>query len=581
MNKGLIKLTTAATILAVGAGSLTPIVKAETPKFQTLIENKGKAIKGGQLRYALVGDPFPGVLSPSLYDADPDGRIIDFFNPGLIGYDENFHIDDSGFGKVAFDKENKQVTITIPKDTKWDDGQPLTIDDVIQPYLIIGHPDYTGVRYNEAFANVVGMDEYHSGKAKEISGLERVDDYTLKITYKNFSNSMTQAGGSICSFIEPAHILKDIPVKDLQDSEAVRKKPVGFGPFKVKTIVPGESVTLEANEYYYKGKPKMDSLVIDVVNQDSIVQEMKAGNYDIATLPADQYQTFKDAKNFKVAGNLANVYTYIGFMMGKWDAENKEVKMDPNKPVSNKAVRQAMAYAIDTKAMGEKFYFGLRLPANSPITPNFTEYNDKSIKPFKCDPEKSKQILAKAGFKDKDGDGFVEDPKGKPFKLSFAAMQGGETAEPLAQYFVESWKQIGLNVELTDGRLLEMNSFYDRLDADDPKIDVFQAAMTTGGDPNPEGQFGRRAKFNQSRWATEENDKLIEAIMSDKSFEKDFRVKAFQDWQKYVMEELPVIPTLYRYELTAVNNRVSQWDVKTGSDLPLSEIELLSDKPIK
>lgn len=549
--------------------------------FDKIVENEGEAIEGGTLKYALVGDPFEGLLNSIIYSGQPDSDIIGFFNEGLYGYDENFGIDNSGFADLEFNKEEKTVTITIPQDAKWDDGEPITIDDVIFPYYVIGDPEYTGVRYGSDYENVVGMAEYHAGEAEEISGLERIDDYSLKIHYINFNNSLLQAGGGVGGFIEPEHILKDVPVAELEDSEFVRETPVGFGPFKVESITPGESVTLVANEYYYKGKPKIDKVQIDVVSPTSVVAELKAGNYDIASLPSDQYDTFKDATNFKTIGFLENAYTYIGFKMGKWDEENGEVIYDETKITSNKALRQAMAYAVDNNAIAKEFYNGIRQAANTLVTPNFTEeFYNKDQEAYNYDPEKAKQILADAGFEDTNGDGFVETPDGEEFVLGFASMQGGETAEPMAQYYMQMWAEVGINVELVDGRLMEFNSFYDRIQKDDEAIDVYQAAWGTGGDPNPSGLYGRKAAFNFTRWATEENDKLIAAIESDDSFDPDFRKQAFYDWQAYVHEEAPVFPTLYRYTLTAVNNRVSKWDTTIGSDLSLSEVYLTADAPI-
>ena len=108
------------------------------------------------------------------------------------------------------------------------------------------------------------------------------------------------------------------------------------------------------------------------------------------------------------------------------------------------------------------------------------------------DPEQVlNNYLADAGFVDNDGDGFVEDPDGEPFTLGFASMSGGETAEPIAQYYIQAWDEIGINVELVDGQLMEFNSFYERIEADDPAIDVYQAAFGVGGDPNPTGLCGR------------------------------------------------------------------------------------------
>lgn len=577
---------TAFTLGSVLVAPTTTLVSAQEESedgvlnFETAVTHEGEAIEGGTLRYALVGDPFAGVLNNLLYTGNPDANIIGFFNEGLYGYDSSFAIDNSGFADIEFDVDNKQVTISIPEGTSWDDGEPLTIDDVIFPYYVVGHPDYTGVRYGSDFENVVGMAEYHAGEAEEISGLERIDDYTLRVTYINFNNSMLQAGGGVSSYVEPEHILGEVPVAELEDHEAVRTNPVGFGPFRVTSITPGEAVTYEANEYYYKGQPNIDNLVLEVVNATSIVAELKAGNYDLATLPADQYDTYKDATNFSVIGQISNAYTYIGFKQGSWDAEAGEVVPDETKVTSSKALRQAMAYAIDNDAVGAEFYSGLRQNANSLITPNFEAYHNFDQEAYTYNPEKAKEILAEAGFVDNDGDGFVEDLNGEPFTLGFASMSGGEVAEPLAQYYIQMWGEIGVSVELVDGQLMEFNSFYDRVEADDPAIDIYQGAWGTGGDPNPTGLYGRTSAFNYPRFASDEHDALLEAINSDDSFEEEFRVNAFNEWQAYVHEELPVVPTLFRYELVAVNKRVSQYDSEIGSDLDWTQISLTADSPV-
>ena len=60
----------------------------------------------------------------------------------------------------------------------------------------------------------------------------------------------------------------------------------------------------------------MDGLKADVVSPDSVVQEMKAGKYDIASMPADQYDTYKDLSNITLLGTITNSISYVGFNMG-------------------------------------------------------------------------------------------------------------------------------------------------------------------------------------------------------------------------------------------------------------------------
>ncbi|MCG4627915.1 oligopeptide ABC transporter substrate-binding protein, partial [Anaerostipes hadrus] len=71
-------------------------------------------------------------------------------------------------------------------------------------------------------------------------------------------------------------------------------------------------------------------------------------------------------------------------------------------------------------------------------------------------------------------------PNGKKFVINFLSMSGGDTAEPLAKFYMQCWKDVGLNVKLVNGRLAEFNSFYDMVQKDDPKVDIFSGAWGTG-----------------------------------------------------------------------------------------------------
>lgn len=547
--------------------------------FEKVLVNEGEPIEGGELRVALVSDtPFSGILNGMYATIDVDMGLIDYFNDSLYGFDENFRIDNSGFADVEFIQEDKTIRITIPEGVTWHDGEEITIDDVIYPYYVVGHPDYTGIRYGRDFQNVVGMEEYHNGEAEEISGLTRVDDYTLEIEYKVFTNSLLQSGGGLSYYVVPEHLFSEYEIADLEDSDVVRSNLIGFGAWKVDAITPGEAITFVRNEDYYRGAPAIETLTVEVVSPATIVEEMKAGRYDVSSLPADQYDTFKDAENFTVLGQLTNTYNYTGFRMGFRNDDGTNT-VDESLVTTNKALRQAMGYAIDNDAIGEKFYFGLRERANSHIPPIFEDIYNAEQEGYPYDPEKAKQLLDEAGFKDTDGDGYVEDPEGNAFTLGLAAMSGGDVAEPVAQYYIQSWAEIGVNVELVDGRLMDVNTFYDRLDADDPAIDIFNGAWVTGGDPNPAGFYRGDAGFNYARYYDEKTEELLDAIVSPEAFDPEVRKQAFKDWQEYYIEQAVYIPTLFRQGLSAVNNRVSNWDITTGTELEWSEIKLLSEDP--
>ena len=124
-------------------------------------------------------------------------------------------------------------------------------------------------------------------KQKTISGIKKVDDYTMEISFKKVSPAIFSGGDGLWGYAAPKHQLKDITIKDLVKSDAVRKNPVTLGAFVVDKIVKGESVQMVANENYWKGQPKLDKVVIEVVPTSSSAAAMKSGKYDIA-LPIQQ-----------------------------------------------------------------------------------------------------------------------------------------------------------------------------------------------------------------------------------------------------------------------------------------------------
>ena len=583
----LFSATVALTLAACGSKeqSSSTSSNAGQTKYASEVTHDGTPIKGGTLKYAIVSSsPFSGIFADELSSDTNDSSIGGLIDESMFDYDENRKLTNTGLASIEFDVENKTATVTLnSKDYKWSDGQPVTIDDYIFAYQAIGNKDYTGVRYDDDYKNVVGMEEYHDGKADSVSGLEKVDDYTVKIHFKEMSPSMQLAGGSVCAYIMPKHIFKDIPEAEWEKSDYVRgTKFVGLGQFKIESIVAGESVTLVPNEHYFRGVAKVDKVVMEVVSPDNIVSEMKAGNYDIATMPNSQYEAYKDLTNVTFLGSQASAYEYIGFHLGKYDKETGKNVTDPNAKMADVNLRQAMAYALDIDAAGQNLYNGLQHSSNSIIIPFFKDVYNKDQEGFTYNPEKAKQLLDEAGYKDVDGDGIRENKDGSKLTINFAARTRDEANESLVQQYLNWWKEIGLNVQLYTGRTIELNSFYDKVQADDPEIDVFAAGWSTGYDPNPSGLFGETAQFNFERYVDAEGTAIMDKISSTESFDSAKNVEFYKEWQKYVHDKAFIFPTLVGEELTAVNKRVKYFDVNLGSKKSaLYQVELTSDTGAK
>ena len=582
-----VTLLSASVLAACGSKSSSSSETAEL-SFPAEVKQDGTAVAESQLKYALVSaSTSSGLLIDELTETAIDSTFGGMVDISMFGYDGDRKLDDSGLAKAEFDVDGKKITVSLTgKDYKWSDGEPFTIDDYIFTIKAMASKDYTGVRFDDKFLNIVGMDEFVAGTASDISGLKKVDDYTVELTVKEMSPSMMYAGGDVPSYVQPEHIYKDIPVAEWESSEYSRTaKLVGMGPWKIKEIVNGESITYVPNEYYFKGTtPKTGSLKIDIVSPDTIVSEMKAGNYDIAEMPADQLDSYKDASNLNLVGSLESAYEYISFNLGKYDEASGKNIMDENAKMNDVKLRQAIAYAIDTKTAGEKLYNGLYHPATSLIISFFGDLHDSELEGYSYDPDKANELLDEAGYKDVDGDGIREGKDGKEFKITFAARKRTEANEALVQQYIAWWKEVGLNVELYTGRTVEINTFYDAIQANDASIDMYAGGWSTGYDPNPNGLWGETAPFNMSRFVDEKNTELLDAIGSVASFDEKTNLKNYKAWQEYAFEQAFAIPTFESEAITALNKRVKNFDTNYGSasenGIALENIELTADKGV-
>nr|WP_106783823.1 oligopeptide ABC transporter substrate-binding protein [Lysinibacillus timonensis] len=552
--------------------------------FDLSVTNKGTPIEGGILQVAMVKDePFAGIFLPELYEDSFDGDIMSFASNSIFDVDGDFLITDEGIASMEVDQKNNKVTVKIREGIKWSDGEPLKIEDLILPYKIIAHKDYSGKRYDSSIKNIVGIEDYHDGVSDTISGIKKIDSRTMEISFHQLSPAIFSGGDGLWTNAAPSHHIGHIPVSELIESDEVRKNPVTLGAFKFEKIVPGESVQFIKNEHYWKGEPKIDGVVVQVVPSSSISVAIGSGEYDIVMgFNATKMPEIEKFHNITVLGRPELYYSYLGFKVGKFDNQNNIVVTDlEGSKMGNKNLRQAMGYALDIEAVSEVYYDNLRERANSLIPPVFASFHDESIEGYYYDPEKAKTLLDEGGYIDIDGDGLREDPNGQKLEIKLAAIAGDVAQEEIITYYLQNWKDVGLNVTLSSGRLFEFNSFYDKIETDDPEIDLFMGAWGTGTNPSPAGLYGQSDPYNLTRFTSEFLETTIKNIDSPKSFDAEYRASQFRAFQEYMAEMAPVIPMQFRYEIVPVNKRVKNYSIEYGNGTELHEIQLVSDEPFK
>ena len=560
-------------------------------KYPVAYKNEGEVVPVDTLKVAVVSSsPYKGIFNGFLYSSSIDNDFMQYTMNGAFPTNPDFTLvldSDETPIKVTVNPEEKTVTYKINPKFKWSNGEPVTTKDIVKTYEIVANQKYiessSSSRFNKNRKKIVGIQEYNEGKADKISGLEVIDDSTMKIHLTEVTPSVYWGGNFVSEFVN-AKQFEGVPMDKIIESPALRKNPLSYGPYYIKDIVQGEKVIFEANPYYYRGEPKIKTIEMEILPPSQQVAAIKSGKYDIVFNPElNIFPEIENLDNINILARKAMYFSYLGFHVGKWDAEKNEVITDPNSKMYDINLKRAMAYAIDNDSIAKQFYHGLAMRAPSPIAPIFTQLRNPEVDGFKIDIEKAKKILDDAGYKDVDGDGIREGKDGKPFKINLAMMSGSEIQEPLSQYYIQQWKSIGLNVELVDGRLLDFNNFYDRLKADDPAIDCFFAAFGYGTDPQQMSLFGKNSQFNKSRYTSETFEKALEAQISPEALDEAKRIEIYHNYDKVFMEELPVIPQLNKMEYIVVNKRVKEYDWKYDTDMKgfdWSKIEVTAKEPI-
>ncbi len=482
----------------------------------------------------------------------------------LFDVDDDYKINDKGPATLKINRKNNTVTITLKKGVKWSDGKQVTAKDMEFSYEILANKATKSQRYTASLQNIKGLKEYHEGKAKTISGIELPDGengLTMVLHYTELKPGMYNSGnGYFSESAEPYHYLKDVPFSKLMSSDKIRKKPLYFGPYKLDKLVRGQSATWVPNKYYWRGKPKLDKIVCQVVSTNSTTQAIKSHKFDVAKVINSQWKQTKDAKGVNFIAKIPLSYSYLAFKVGKFDAKTSKNVMNPKSKMSNRSLRQAMAYAMNIDQVNKKYNSDLNFHIPTLIPAPFGDYFDKDAKGYNYNLKKANQILDKAGYKKK-GKWRVQ-PNGKPLKIKFLGMAGSAVQEPIIQNYIQQWHKIGLNVSLYNGRLIEINSFYDKVQNDDPGVDMFMGSWSLSSEPSPADIYNEGAPFNFSRFVTPENTKLLNEIDSQKAFDHKYRVEKFHEWQEYMNKEAYVVPVNNSYEITAVNKKLTGYTLK-------------------
>ena len=547
--------------------------------FKVSADNKGEEVSGTTFKYGiLTSSPFVGLYHPILHANKADGVVTQTVFGKTFPVDDalKYKLDDEDAPvKLHIDKNKNEATLTIHEGVKWNNGENLSSKDIIVSYELLGNPKYTeNVRYNGSFELIEGMKDYHEGRAKTISGITAKDDRTVVIKYSKLSPSLLWGDGFIYSFSNAKQVQKVTDFARFGEME-LTKRPLSYGPYVITKEVQGESVIAEANPHYYKKNDvKIQKIEFKAVSPAQVSQILKSGEIDYLTdIDTNVYEGIKDIKNGNILGQPSSFMSFVGFKFGKYAKFNK------------KNVRQAFLYAVDRDQINEKIYKGIRFtPTGSALyPPTVGKLKNEKATVVKKDVEKAKKLLDEAGYKDIDGDGLREDSNGEKVVFNFAFQGGNNYDQALADVFIKSWKEVGLDVKLVDNKLMSKKEWDQRVLGDDPEIDLFLGAGHHGSDPSRQELFGRKSRFNYFRYTSDKIEEAFKEQRSDEMFDDNKLKEAYNKFDDLIADELPFFGLSWDTEITYVNKRVKHFNVEdfTKGYLLIEKLELIKDVPEK
>lgn len=470
----------------------------------------------------------------------------------VVILEDGVEIEDEEGHLVVFDEEpvrmNQMTAEFTLKPLVWEDGTPVTAADSVFSYEIARDPD---TRADHV-------------KTERTAAYTAIDESTVRWTgvpgwrdREYFLNVWMPL---------PEHAWGDYATAELATTEAVLRRPLAHGPFRVAEWIPGEMIRLVKNEHYYRadeGLPAVDQVIFhSLIEPQAILSGLLSGTCDIGYqdgIDLGRLDVLLDARS---EGSLAPafvssmIYEHLDFGVEPV-AAYAETRPDWFGDVR---VRQGMAHCINRPALLELLYLGIGevwdayIPAEHPLFP-------ADGQTYAYDPAAGNALLDEAGLRDSDGDGVRENSDGVPFTITLHTTSGAEFRPMVADSIIADLAECGIEttVQLIPGeaffaegpagplfgRQFDLGLFA-WLTHIDPACEMYETKEIPGPLPDfPAGWTGN----NVTGWSNAEFDAACEAALLSFPGTEAYTA-AHQEALRLFMADLPSLPLIPRLKIS-------------------------------
>lgn len=440
-------------------------------------------------------------------------------------------------------EDKLQYTYRLRKDVKFQDGLPLTGEDVLFSIKVIKNPVVHAPFIRVYYASIVNV--------------ELLDPDTIRFTAKEpyFLNESVLGGIDILPkhYYDPEGFLDTVTVAELEGDWSAKKdqvenfaeafnknfnrNPLGSGPYIFDSWKTGEEVILKRNpDYWGTGQEGIDQAYIDRFrfrifnNYDAALVALKSQNLDRMGLQPLQYRRQTDSpkfrKNFEKVTYFSPSFTYVG-----WN--------NSHLIFGDQRVRNAMTHFVDRKQIIDTVLFGLGQVVDSPVYRFRPEY-DETLYSHPFDPKKGLELLAEAGWSDHDGDGILDKTihgEKTDFRFELKFNSGNDVRKAIALIIQDELKKHGI-----DARVRQLDWTIYLNDVKNHKFDAIILGWAMSVNPPDGFQIWHSSQAenkgsNAISFKNSEVDKILENYRRE--FDPEKRKAMYQRFQKILNEEQP------------------------------------------
>lgn len=430
-----------------------------------------------------------------------------------------------------------QLTFHLRRDLRWHDGVPTTADDVRFSFERLRDPRTASPHAHRL--------RFYDPR------VEQPDSFTVRFRVRA-SPDFLVAWMTLPP--APAHLLRNAAPETLHRHPFGSARPVGNGPFRFVRRVPGQEWVFEANPDYPRelgGRPRLDRLVFRIIPEATArLTEVFSGGADVAGVPFARAAEAGSAPGVRLLGFADGTWNYIG-----WNLRLPQFR-DPR-------VRRALTMALDREVIAQAVAHGHARAGRSTLTPVHWAYDDGDPElRLPHDPRGARRLLEDAGWRDRDGDGIVEDSAGRPFRFVLKFPAGYDDYRESAVIAQAQLRLVGVDVVL---RQMEMNTLIHQLDGRvnargerERDFDAVLFGWTDGPFFKDDSPYlhtrSMHEPFGQAGYSNPRADRLMDSLRV--TVGREAALPLWREYQRLIVEEAPYTVLFYPDVLYAVRERL-------------------------